>query len=156
MCRHWFPPKPPPPSFEVQTQQNPPSMSTKPTVSTAPHARPPRSDACPASPRPCRQHGPLHCGEQISPGSIGRRKVLARGLGPVTPQGHPFVGQAKATGGMGRSKKATDSSPDIPSNRALSKETVQLFGAWRPQMSGHIRDESAGFSEDQFSRFTIS
>jgi hypothetical protein len=38
--------------FEAQT--------TKPAVSTAPRACPPRSDACPASPRPRRQHGPLH------------------------------------------------------------------------------------------------
>jgi hypothetical protein len=95
------------------------------------------------------------CGGQISPGSSRRRKVLAWGLGPVTPQGHPFVGWAKATGGMGRSKKATDSSPGIPSNRALSKETVRLSRAWRPKMSGRIRDESARFLGDQFSRFTI-
>ena len=67
-CRHRFPPESPPPSFEAQTQQNPPSVAlggfeaqtTKPAVSTAPRARPPRSDACPASPRPRRQHGPLH------------------------------------------------------------------------------------------------
>jgi hypothetical protein len=37
--------------FEAQT--------TKPTVSTAPCARPPRSNVCLASPRPRRQHGPL-------------------------------------------------------------------------------------------------
>jgi hypothetical protein len=29
-------------------------------MSTAPRACPPRSDACPASPRPRRQHGPFH------------------------------------------------------------------------------------------------
>jgi hypothetical protein len=68
VCRHRFPPEPPAPSFEAQTQQNPPSVAlgdfetqiTKPIVSTTPRARPSRSDACPASPRPCRQHGPLH------------------------------------------------------------------------------------------------
>jgi hypothetical protein len=38
--------------FEAQT--------TKLVVSTAPHARPPRSDACPTSPRPRRQHCPLY------------------------------------------------------------------------------------------------
>jgi hypothetical protein len=67
-CRHRFPPEPPLPSFEAQTQQNQPSVAlggsdaqtTKHVVSTAPCARPPQSDACPASPRPCRQHGPLH------------------------------------------------------------------------------------------------
>jgi hypothetical protein len=65
---HRFPPEPPPPSFEAQTQQNPSSVAlggfeaqtTKPVVSTAPRACPPRSDACPTSPRPHRQHGPLH------------------------------------------------------------------------------------------------
>ena len=67
-CRHRFPSEPPPPSFEAQTQQNPPSVAlggfeaqtTKPVVSTAPRARPPRPDTCPASPRPWWQHGPLH------------------------------------------------------------------------------------------------
>jgi hypothetical protein len=55
-------------SFEAQTKQNPPSIAlggfeaqtTKPAMSTAPRARPPRSDACHASLRPRRQHGPLH------------------------------------------------------------------------------------------------
>jgi hypothetical protein len=67
-CRHRFPPEPPPPSFEAQTQQNQPSVAlgvfeaqtTKPAVSTAPRAHPPRSDLCHASSRPRRQHGPLH------------------------------------------------------------------------------------------------
>jgi hypothetical protein len=67
-CRHRFPPEPPPPSFEAQTQQNQVSVAlsgfeaqtTKPVVSTTPRARPPWSDVCPASPRPCRQHSPLH------------------------------------------------------------------------------------------------
>jgi hypothetical protein len=40
-------------------------------------------------------------GGQISPGSTRRQEGLTRGLGPVTPQGHPFVGRARATGGMG-------------------------------------------------------
>jgi hypothetical protein len=67
-CSHRFPPETPPPSFEAQTQQNPPSVAlggfeaqtTKPVVSTTPRACPPRSDVCPVSSRPCRQHGPLH------------------------------------------------------------------------------------------------
>jgi hypothetical protein len=41
------------------------------------------------------------CGGQISPGSTRRREGLARDHGPVTSQGHPFVGWARATGGMG-------------------------------------------------------
>jgi hypothetical protein len=57
-----------PPSFEAQTQENPPyiplsgfeAQTTKPVVSTTPCSRPPWPDACPASPRPHRQHDPLH------------------------------------------------------------------------------------------------
>jgi hypothetical protein len=67
-CHHRFPLEPPPPSFKAQTQQNLSSIAlggfeaqtTKPTVSIALRARPTRSDACPASPRQRRQHGPLH------------------------------------------------------------------------------------------------
>jgi hypothetical protein len=95
------------------------------------------------------------CGGQISPRSTRRRKGLARGLRPVTPQGHPFVGRARAIGGMGRPEKAMDSTPSNPSNRALSKETIRLSRAWCPRISGQIRDESAVFSGDQFNRFTI-
>jgi hypothetical protein len=68
------------------------------------------------------------------------------GHGPVIPQGHPFVGWAKAIGVMGRLEKATESSPRIPSNRTLSKETVRLSRARRPQMSGWFRDKSAMIS----------
>jgi hypothetical protein len=68
ICCHEFSPEPPPSSFEAQTQQNPPSVAlggfeaqtTKPTVRTTPRARPLRPDACLASLRPRRQHGPLH------------------------------------------------------------------------------------------------
>jgi hypothetical protein len=65
------------------------------------------------------------------------------------------MGRARAIGGMGRPEKTTDSSPSNPSNRALSKETIRLPRAWRPRISGQIRDESAVFSRDQFNRFTI-
>jgi hypothetical protein len=66
-CRHRFPLEPPPPNFEAQTQQNPPSIALcgfeaqtikKPRVShriCVPHVL----DTCPASPRPRRQHGSL-------------------------------------------------------------------------------------------------
>jgi hypothetical protein len=91
------------------------------------------------------------------PGSTRRRKALAWGIGPVTSQGHPFMGRTKTTSVMGRHEKVTDtdSSSGIPSNHVLSKDTVRLSHAWRPQMSARIRDESAMFSEEQFSRFTI-
>jgi hypothetical protein len=94
-------------------------------------------------------------GGHISPRSTRRRKGLAWGLRPVNLQGHPFVGRARAIGGMGRPEKATDSSPSSPSNRALSKETIRLSHAWCPQISVQIRDESTVFLGDQFSRFTI-
>jgi hypothetical protein len=86
------------------------------------------------------------CGGQISPGSTRRQEGLARGHRPVIPQGHPFMGQAKAIGVMGRLEKATESSPCIPSNRTLSKETIRLSRARRPQMSGWFRDKSAMIS----------
>jgi hypothetical protein len=65
------------------------------------------------------------------------------------------VGWARAIGGMGRPEKATDSSLSNPSNHAISNKTIQLSRAWRPQISGRIRDESVVFLGDQFSRFTI-
>jgi hypothetical protein len=72
------------------------------------------------------------CGGQISPESTRRQEGLARGLGPVTSQGHPFVGQARATGRMGRPEKLTDSSPSNPSTRVLSTATTLLSRAWCP------------------------
>jgi hypothetical protein len=60
------------------------------------------------------------CGGQISPGSTRRRKILARGLRPVTLKGHLVVGRAKTTSGMCPTEKVMDSSSDSPSNRALS------------------------------------
>jgi hypothetical protein len=68
MCHHRFPSLPLLPSFEAQTQQNPPFVALggfegqiiEPTVSIAPHTRPPRLDACLTSPQPRLQHSPLH------------------------------------------------------------------------------------------------
>jgi hypothetical protein len=85
---------------------------------------------------------------QISPGSTRRRKVLARGLGPVTPQGHLFVCRAKITGRMGRSEKAMGSSPDGPLNRTLPQETARLSRAWHPRMSGGSRMSRRDFREN--------
>jgi hypothetical protein len=56
------------------------------------------------------------CGGQISPGSTRRKEGLARGFGPVILQGHPFVGQERTTGGVGRHEKEADSGPSNPSN----------------------------------------
>jgi hypothetical protein len=56
------------------------------------------------------------CGGQISPGSTRRQEGLARGFGPVTSQGHPFVGQEITTGGVGQHEKGADSGPSNPSD----------------------------------------
>jgi hypothetical protein len=70
-----------------------------------------------------------HVGDRYPPGSL---EGLAGGLGPVTSQGHPFVGRARATGGMGQPEKLTDSSPGNPSTHALSTATTRLSRAWHP------------------------
>jgi hypothetical protein len=57
-------------------------------------------------------------GDRYPSGPLEGERSLRRGHGPVTPQGHLFMGRAKATGGMGRSEKSMDPSPDGPSNRA--------------------------------------
>jgi hypothetical protein len=69
------------------------------------------------------------CGGQISPGPTRRQEGLTRGLGPVTPQGHPFMGLARATGGMDQPEKVADSSPCNPSTHALSTATTRLSHA---------------------------
>jgi hypothetical protein len=56
------------------------------------------------------------CGGQISPGSTRRQEGLTRGFGPVTMQGHPFVGQEKTTSRVGQHEKGADSSPNNPSD----------------------------------------
>jgi hypothetical protein len=84
-------------SFEAQTQQNPPSLAlggfeaqtTKPAVSTAPRARPPRSDACPTSPRLRWQHSHStmslrKCMSQVSATAAGHLAALIRQSRPNT------------------------------------------------------------------------
>jgi hypothetical protein len=56
------------------------------------------------------------CGGQISPESTRRQEGLARGLGPVTSQGHPFVCQVRTTGRVGRHEKEADSDLGNPSD----------------------------------------
>jgi hypothetical protein len=53
----------------------------------------------------------MKCGGQISPGSTRRQEGLAKGFGPIISQGHPFVGQGRTAGGMGRCEKEVDSGP---------------------------------------------
>jgi hypothetical protein len=55
----------------------------------------------------------LHtCGGQISLGSTRRLEGLAKGFGPITSQGHPFVGQGRSRRRNGLTQDWIDSSPD--------------------------------------------
>jgi hypothetical protein len=45
------------------------------------------------------------CGGQISPRSTRRIEGLANGFGPIVSQGHPFLGQGRTAGRMGRRKE---------------------------------------------------
>jgi hypothetical protein len=51
------------------------------------------------------------CGGQISLGSTRRQEDLAKGFGPIISQGHPFVGQGRTAGGMGRREEEANSGP---------------------------------------------
>jgi hypothetical protein len=45
------------------------------------------------------------CGGQISLGSSRRLEGLAKGLGSIVSQGHPFVGQGRTAGKTGRHRE---------------------------------------------------
>jgi hypothetical protein len=77
-------------------------------------------------------------GDRYPSGPLEGERSLHRGHGLVTLQGHLFVGRAKATGGMGRSEKSMDPSPNGLSNRALPQESARLSRAWHPLMSGGL------------------
>jgi hypothetical protein len=66
------------------------------------------------------------CGGQISPGSTRRQEGLARGFGPVTSQGHPFMGQERTNSEVGRHEKEADSGPSTLSdvNAVLSVHPI--------------------------------
>jgi hypothetical protein len=51
-------------------------------------------------------------GGQISPGSTRRLEGLAEDFGPITSQGHPFVGQGRNQWRNGSTQDWIDSSPD--------------------------------------------
>jgi hypothetical protein len=80
----------------------------------------------PSPPSPCRGSSPPLWG-QISPGSTRRLEGLARGLGPVTSQGFPFVGRARTTGGVDRSEKEADSGPGNPSDSCAIRSNRPTF-----------------------------
>jgi hypothetical protein len=52
------------------------------------------------------------CGGQISPGSTRRLEGLTKYFGPITSQGHPFVGQGRNHWRNGLTQDWIDSSPD--------------------------------------------
>jgi hypothetical protein len=52
------------------------------------------------------------CGGQISPGSTRRLEGLAKGIGPIVSQGHPFVGQGRNRWWSGLTREWIDSGPD--------------------------------------------
>jgi hypothetical protein len=58
------------------------------------------------------------CGGQISPGSTRRQeglaKGLAKGLGPIISQGHPFVRQGRDVWQNGSTQDWINSSPGGP------------------------------------------
>jgi hypothetical protein len=51
------------------------------------------------------------CGGWISPGSTRKQEGLAKGFGPIVAQGHPFVGQGRIAGGMGRHEEEANLGP---------------------------------------------
>jgi hypothetical protein len=54
------------------------------------------------------------CGGQISPGSTRRLKGLAKGLGPNSSQGHPFVGLGRDVWRDRLTQDWINTSPDGP------------------------------------------
>jgi hypothetical protein len=61
------------------------------------------------------------------PRSTRRQEGLARGLGPATSQGHPFVGRVRITGGMDRPEKEADSGLGDPSHSCAIRSTHPTF-----------------------------
>jgi hypothetical protein len=66
-------------------------------------------------------------GVQISPGSTRKQEGLAGGFGPVTSQGHPFVGRNRTAGGVGRHEKEADSGPSNPSDSSAIRSAHPTF-----------------------------
>jgi hypothetical protein len=57
------------------------------------------------------QNSSTYCGGQISPGSTRRLEGLAKDFGPITSQGHPFVGQGRNHWRNGLTQDWIDLSP---------------------------------------------
>jgi hypothetical protein len=67
------------------------------------------------------------CGGRISPGSTGRLKDLAKGLGPNILQGHPFVGLGRDVWRSGLTQDWVNSSPDVPMNLSNDRSSDPTF-----------------------------
>jgi hypothetical protein len=72
------------------------------------------------------------CGEQISPGSTRRQEGLARGLGPVTSQGHPFVAGSELLAEWADPRKKQTQAQATRQTRALNAATARLSRVRRP------------------------
>jgi hypothetical protein len=59
------------------------------------------------------------CGGQISPGSTRRLEDLAKGLGPIVSQGHPFVGLGRNVWQSRSTQDWINSSPGSPMNLSI-------------------------------------
>jgi hypothetical protein len=59
------------------------------------------------------------CGGQISPGSTRRLEDLAKGLGPIVSQGHPFVGLGRNVWHSRSMQDWINSSPGSPMNLSI-------------------------------------
>jgi hypothetical protein len=71
------------------------------------------------------------CG-RISPGSTRKQEGLARDFGPVTLQGHPFVGRDRTTDGVGQPKKEAESGPSDPSDSCAIRSAHSTFSHVTP------------------------
>jgi hypothetical protein len=73
------------------------------------------------------------CGGQISPGSTRRQEGLAKGLGPIISQGHPFMGQGRNVWQNGSTQERIDSSPcgSLNSNVIHSSDSILPSSALR-------------------------
>jgi hypothetical protein len=71
-------------------------------------------------------------GDRNPLGSTRRLEGLARGLGPVTSQGFPFLGRARTTGGVGRHKKEVDSGLGNPSDSRAIRSNRPTFPCMAP------------------------
>jgi hypothetical protein len=60
-----------------------------------------------------------YCGGQISPESTRRLEGLAKGLGPIVSQGHPFVGLGRNVWQNGSTQDWINSSLGGPMNSSI-------------------------------------